>query len=332
MRRAAFLWLAAAPLLAGRAARAQSDVDPASSASRQALRVLLGSGDAAPASADTFLYEGRAYRGNFTRTDDGRVVNVVDLEAYLASVVPAEMSPSWPAAALEAQAICARTYVLSRSDPRRAYDLVPSELDQVYRGVAGESAAATAAVGATAGQVLHAQSGFARVAYSSCCGGHTESAAELWGGPPIPYLEGVACNWCAGSPNYRWSVVLALTDLASSFSTQLAAAGPLLGLSVAGRDASGRARAFSLSGRDGDVLVPGGLFRRTLGVRTLRSLLVFEVDGRPGDSAVALRGGGLGHGVGLCQWGARGLALAGGTPGQILGAYFPGTVVADLDR
>ena len=127
--------LAPAAFLVARRARAQDDVDPASSAARQALRVLLGQGDAQPSVGQTFSFDGKLYRGTFQRTADGQIVDLVDLEGYLYSVVPREMPSSWPVWALEAQSICARTYVLQRSDPRRAYDLVPSEVDQRYDGL-----------------------------------------------------------------------------------------------------------------------------------------------------------------------------------------------------
>src|SRR5579871_1330352 len=179
MRRRTFVMLGvAAPFVAARAVRAQSDADPSTWSRKPALRVLLGQGDAVPLSPDQFEFDGRPYRGTFTRLDDGRIVSVVDLEAYLYSVVSREMSARWPSAALQVQAICARTFVLQRSDPRRQYDVVPSELDQRYDGVGGETPAGTAAVSATAGQVLKYGDEFATVAYSSCCGGHTESSSD----------------------------------------------------------------------------------------------------------------------------------------------------------
>jgi stage II sporulation protein D len=332
MRRGCFLLLAAAPFVVSRAARAQSDADPESTASAPALRVLLGAGTAAPGVAGTFTFNDRLYRGTFSRLADGEIVNLVDIEAYLASVVPSEMSPSWPAAALQAQAICARTYVLQRSDPLREYDLVPSELDQVYRGVEGESLTSTAAVRATVGQVLQYNGLFARVAYSSCCGGHTEAAADLWGGAPIAYLSGVLCTSCAASPNFRWSATLPLTAIAARFAAPLAILGSLEDVRIAERDASGRVRAFDLVAGGASVRVAGSAFRRAVGTRTLRSLLVMSAQRSPDGTTVDLDGAGLGHGVGLCQWGARGMAAEGRDAAAILAAYFPGTVAGNLER
>lgn len=327
MRRGTFLALGATPLLTLRVARGQTYADPASSSGRPALRVLLGRGDASPLSGQTFSFEGRTYRGSFTRLGDGQIVNVVDLEWYLYSVVSREMPSSWPAAALQVQAICARTYVLQRSDPRRAYDLVPSEVDQVYDGIDGETPSGTAAVDATAGQVLSFGGGFAQVAYSSCCGGHTESSADAWGNALIPYLTGVVCTWCSASPHYRWTTSLAFDAIAARLSSSLPPPATLHDLRVTERDGSGRARAFELVADRSSVVVPASAFRRAVGTRVLPSLLVTNVDRTPDGSSVTIGGGGLGHGVGLCQWGARGMAQAGRVGPDILAFYFPGTVV-----
>lgn len=322
--------MAAAPFLVPKAAVAQNDVDPAQSASRQALRVLLGRGDAVPVAPDSFEFQGRSYRGTFERTEDGQIVNFVGLEQYLYSVVSREMPPGWPPAALEAQAVCARTYVLQRSDPRRNYDLIPSELDQRYDGIAGEMPAAVAAVDATTGQVLSFATYFAQVAYSSCCGGHTESAADAWGNAAPPYLQGVVCTWCTSSPNYRWSRSLSMAEIALRCGPQLALLGALDDLQIQARDASGRAKAFELVTDRGTATIAGSAFRRAIGTRVLPSLLVTGVARSPDGQSVDIDGGGLGHGVGLCQWGARGMAAQGQTALQILKLYFPGTDLQNL--
>ncbi|HEY5427355.1 MAG TPA: SpoIID/LytB domain-containing protein, partial [Candidatus Tumulicola sp.] len=112
IRRGAFLALGAAAVLAPAVARAQDDADPAVMSRSPSLRVLLGSGSPSPLPGGAgFTFDGRSYRGSFVRSADGSVINLVDLEQYLYSVVPHEMSPSWPMAALAAQAVCARTYV-----------------------------------------------------------------------------------------------------------------------------------------------------------------------------------------------------------------------------
>jgi stage II sporulation protein D len=327
IRRGAFLALGAAAAFAPSWARAQDDADPAISARRPALRVLLGQGSAQALPGGGFTFEGRAYRGTFFRDSGGSVINLVDLEQYLYSVVPHEMSPGWPVPALAAQAVCSRTYVLQRSNPRREYDLRPSEADQVYGGVETESASGRAAVDATAGQVLRFGSAFASVAYSSCCGGHTESSADAWGAAPVPYLLGVACPWCMASPNYRWNSVLPFDAIERSFGDQLGPFGPLQDVRIAETDLSGRARTFELVAARGSLPVKGSAFRLGVGPRVVRSLLIARLT--QANASIAIEGGGLGHGVGMCQWGARGMALAGRTASDILTFYFPGTEVGN---
>ncbi|MHB8141033.1 MAG: SpoIID/LytB domain-containing protein [Vulcanimicrobiaceae bacterium] len=328
LSRRAFLALGAAVSLLGLPAQGAQpiDADPAVESRRQRLRVLLGRGVATLSPDGGFLYDGRPYRGRFERLPDGRVVSLVDLEEYLYGVIAQEMPADWPAAALQAQAICARTYVLQRSNPQRAYDLAPTQIDQVYGGVDAEAPTATAAVQATAGLVLRFGGDFAQVAYSSCCGGHTESASAAWGGPPLPYLGGVVCPYCTASPDYRWQVALPTRVIAQAFPTRMTGLGPLQEVLVAERDPSGRAVRLALVGTQSQAFVSGDSFRARLGYDRMKSLLVLNTTQAPG--MVNIEGGGLGHGVGLCQWGAYGLALRDASASGILAFYFPGTQIS----
>ncbi|MDQ2871627.1 MAG: SpoIID/LytB domain-containing protein [Candidatus Eremiobacteraeota bacterium] len=325
MRRAHFVAGAfAAVTLIGKRAIADPQFDPASPSDVQSLRVLLGRGSAQPLDAGTFLYEGRRYRGTFSRTADGSIVSVVPLEAYLYSVVPREMPRSWPAQALQAQAIAARTYVLQRSNPQRDYDVVPSEADQVYTGIDAESLETSGAVDATAGQVLRYDNEFAQIVYSSCCGGHTEASSDAWNGPPIAYLRGVACAYCTDSPWYRWTKSVPLSTMRERFGDRFDAIGTPQRIGVDQVDASGRARTIRIDGDTGSLQIKAADFRRALGSRTVPSLLLHRI---ALDGTLTLEGGGLGHGVGLCQWGARGAAQTGMTARGILAVYFPGTAI-----
>ncbi len=331
MRRMQFLTGVAVATLTPVFARAQQDdeFDPASSSTSQALRVLLGRGDAQTLPEGGFTFNGRPYRGTFVRQSDGSIVSTVALEEYLYSVVPREMPPSWPASALQAQAVCARTYVLQRSSPRRTYDLVPSEADQVYGGIESESPAARAAVDATAAQVLRFDNSFAQIMYSSCCGGHTEASTDAWGGAFFPYLAGVVCTHCSDSPNYRWKRDLTLEQIATAFAAEIAPYGMLRGIRSSVLDGSGRVRMMELTCEQGSAFVKGGAFRSRIGARVVPSLLITKFDTTPqSPDRLTIEGGGLGHGVGLCQWGARGMALTGASASDILNFYFPGTTIA----
>jgi stage II sporulation protein D len=176
--------------------------------------------------------------------------------------------------------------------------------------------------------VLAFAGGYAQVAYSSCCGGHTESSSDAWGNVALPYLEGVVCSWCTASTHYRWNASLSFDTIAARAAALVPDFGRLTDVQIAARDGSGRARAFALVTDRGSTSVPGGAFRRALGSRVLPSLLITDARRSPNGASLLLEGGGLGHGVGLCQWGARGMALAGRSTSDIVALYFPGTSIA----
>jgi stage II sporulation protein D len=289
------------------------------------LRVFLGRGEASASGAGTFRFEGRTYRGTFSRGTDGNVVNTVGLEEYLYSVVPREMPSVWPARALQMQAICARSFVLQHADPRRAYDVVPSHLAQVYQGVSAETAAGRDAVEATAGMVLRFAGEIAQAEYSACCGGRTESASDAWGGPGVPYLRSVRCPYCTASPDYRWSQDVALETIARAFERRLQNAGELRDVRLGPPDSSGRARSVTLVAQRGALTLRGSEFRLGVGPALVRSLMLF--DASAGAETLHIVGGGNGHGVGLCQWGAREIAALGGSVEQIAWFYFPSTSI-----
>jgi stage II sporulation protein D len=110
---------------------------------------------------------------------------------------------------------------------------------------------------------------------------------------------------------------------------QLAPLGSLRDVRITAYDPSGRARAFQLVADRGSAVVKGSVFRLAVGARVLRSLLITRVQDTP-SADIAFDGNGLGHGVGMCQWGAQGMALAGHGVSEILAFYFPGTALTGL--
>ncbi len=312
------------------AVRTDDVSDPAAGAGAQSLRVLLGTGAARRIDAQSFEFQGRSYRGTFSYTATGQVVNTVPLEQYLYSVVSREMPRSWPSAALQTQAIVARTYVLEHSRPTHDYDLVPSQADQMYTGMDAEHAETSAAVDATSGRVLRFARGFAQTVYSSCCGGHTEASSQAWGGAPLPYLCGIRCTFCKDSPWYEWTQSISVQKLRDALAEQFSQLGDLQDVTPDPPDPSGRAQFWTFEGSGGARRVKAADLRRAIGARTLPSLLVrrtqFARSAQPQPELI-VQGAGLGHGVGLCQWGARGMAAAGARAADILSFYFPGTQI-----
>lgn len=162
---------------------------------------------------------GRAYRGKLVVSSDGKVVSVTDsvgLEPYLKGVVPSEESSSWPAAALEAQAVAARSYALANLVKTGPFDLYGDSRSQVYGGVGAESDATNAAVDATSGMVLTYDGKVADTLFHSSSGGRTVSSLEATG-VAVPYLVSVPDPYDTLSPNHDWGPVLVdATNLAKA--------------------------------------------------------------------------------------------------------------------
>ena len=217
----------------------------------------------------------------------------------------------------------------SRSGPlSRPYDVLATDADQRYGGPAAERPASSAAVDATRGLTLSFRGGPAEIFYSACCGGHTADAAEMWGHAGLPYLRGVDDPACVAAPDYRWQRTLPLDRVQKLLSGRLT--GLPADAQLGAPDDSGRPPTITLHGDDGgSVTMPVADFRSRLGTDTVRSLWLSRVwvDRTQAAPLVVIEGLGRGHGVGLCQWGARGMALAGIDAPGILAHFFPGTVV-----
>jgi stage II sporulation protein D len=277
----------------------------------------------------SFRIGSRRYPGTLEVAREGEGLRVVDetgLETYLEGVVGFEMPASWEAEALKAQAVAARTYAAARrSDARAAgaaFDLRDDTRSQVYGGRPEGAWAPRVreAVAATAGTVLAARGKPFTAYFHSTCGGHTESAERVFAtdrgvGP----LAGSPCGFCEGSPAYRWEARLAKADVEAALdvegieSVQAEDPGP-----------SGRCSEVRVETAGGPRLFPAMEFRKKIGYAVLKSTAFgAEVEGEE----IRFRGTGFGHGVGMCQWGARGMARAGRTYREILLHYYPG---ADL--
>jgi len=266
---------------------------------------------------------GRRYRGRLrVRAEDGKlhVVNVLDLEGYLQGVVPLEVFPSWPGPALQAQAIAARTYALVKMDERHngSFDVRCTTKDQAYGGVDAEDPRTNEAVEATAGAVLCYRGRPFTAFFHSCCGGRTANGEQVFA-DPTPTLRGVPCGYCSEAKWYKWSAKLSLGELGRRLGMP-----DLTDLGFRRAGADGRVVRVTLhrSGGGPPPEMTGTAFRERVGGNTLRSAR-FEVR-RDGDRFV-FEGRGYGHGVGLCQWGAKGMADAGKTCQEILEHYYPGS-------
>jgi len=298
---------------------------------------------------------GRRYRGELALVGADsavQVINRVAVEAYLRGVVPRELGVRGPneRAALEAQAVAARSYAVTRlGNASRSYDLVATTSDQVYGGVDAENALADAAIAATEGLVLMYDGRVVSAPYYSTCGGSSAAPSELWRSGNEAFLKPVSDQipgsdryYCDAAPRFRWERTWrgdTLTAVVERYLRAVAqiAPGPVgtvRGVAVEGRTASGRVAAIVVDTDRGQYRVRGNDIRyvlRSPGGELLNSTyfspeVVPAADGRL--ARLTLRGLGYGHGVGMCQWGAIGRARAGQDFRTILRTYFPGTSVA----
>jgi stage II sporulation protein D len=306
--------------------------------------------DGAPLTLD-----GRRYRGELVMVPAERgvlVVNRVGIEDYLRGVVPLEIGnrPASERAALEAQAVAARSFTHSRlRDARGApYDVSAGVMDQVYGGVDAERATSDEAVRATAGLVLLYQGRRVSAPYHSTCGGSTAAPAEVWRATPEPHLQRVSDRrpaggcYCDASPRFAWTRTFERDELRRLLDRYLGdyarvpsgGAGDVVELRVAETTPSGRAGVLDVRTTRGEFALRGNDIRFVLRERggEILNSTYFSVQRPPvrrGESppVATLEGNGSGHGVGMCQWGAIGRARSGFDFRAILRTYYPGTSV-----
>ncbi len=278
------------------------------------------------------------YRGSLIlRLDPGQTLTIVEealIEEYLEGVLPHEMDPDWPLEALKAQAVVARTFTYANRGKFRkdGFDLTADTRSQMYKGMTGVNENVRAAVRQTRGEVLGWKGRLLRVYYHACCGGATTDAGAAWGGggETDRPLKGVRDPWCAASPHMKWAIYFAWADLTAAISERRMLNGPIKSLRIGARDAAGYVRTFLVKSAGETVEVKAAELRGSLGAGEMKSVRVKRVNALK--KGVEFVGAGSGHGVGLCQWGARLQAEKGRSYGQILNFYFPGAELSEVDE
>jgi stage II sporulation protein D len=301
-----------------------------------------------------FNLNGDDYRGQLeiiTNSDGNSfdVVNPVPLEPYLAGVVGAEMPKYWEPEALKAQTIASRTYCLyikKRFGDNRSWDVKKSQANQVYLGIKAESAQVWDAVNKTYGQVLVCKeySGSEEIFpayYSSVCGGHTEDSRGVFG-DSFDTLTGVSCPYCkdvAKPGSYFWPTAqfdkTYVTERLQTRYPKLRQLGKITNIKAERKsDYQGlygkysRLTLVKLSGSNGNSdFLRGEDFRLSIDPSGLKiRSAIFEIVNY-NDKWAFMSGRGFGHGVGMCQCGAQGMARAGKKAEEILGFYYRGSKI-----
>ena len=259
-------------------------------------------------------------------------VETVPLEDYVAAVIPAEIGNA-PLAALEAQAIAARSFALARwaRHEDEDADLCDGTHCQVFRGLDAATPASRRAAEATRGLVLMQNGRIIGAPFHASCGGHTARPTDVWDDEEMPDLVPVADDACLSGPGASWTWEMPRADVARlgrAFGLPQARF-----LEVYGRNADGRVSTVRLAAPGGRSLsIRGFDFRRVatrlFGVRTVRST-AFTV--HETKSEYVLTGQGSGHGAGLCQVGAIARARRGETWQRILAVYYQGARVGTLE-
>ena len=303
-------------------------------------------------------WSGRWYRGAFrihASSPEGlTLVNEVELESYLRGVLPSEIGnpPAGEYEAVKAQAVAARSYTLSYIGRRAdlGFDLWATVEDQVYEGTKRENEASDRALRETRGEVAVSDGLPLRALYCSTCGGRTSNVEDVWPWPWTSYLRSVRdadgdSDFCSRSGSYRWREEWSVADFLQTLrsygpgegASPTLLAGTLLDARVRSRSRCGRVAELVVETTAGETVLRGDrvrwVLRRPGTTAILRSSFIKigvarDEEGRP--EKVVVSGAGNGHGIGLCQNGALGMARAGRGYREILRHYYKGADFATM--
>lgn len=289
-----------------------------------------------------------AYRGSLTVYEDEngfRMVNELPLEQYLCAVVPSEMPSSYPKEALKAQAVCARTYAVVQMQAQKRKDLGAQVDDSVSFQVYGNSQEAESsneAVKATEGKILLNQGMPITAYYFSTSHGKT-STDEVWeASAPSAYLKSVACTYDASEPWFQWQTEISMEKLLENAKNMYGEISKVQGLEIKETGEGDAVLNLVLQTDQGmreirseydirSLLAPSGnpVIRQdgssVKGGTLLPSAYFTLEESRGGDGNLQgykIVGGGYGHGVGMSQNGAKGMAQAGKSYQEILSYFY----------
>jgi stage II sporulation protein D len=254
------------------------------------------------------------------------VVNHLDVEKYLYGVLYHESPHYWPLEALKAQAVVARTFALYRVQTMRErdFDVTSDIFSQVYGGKESERRRTMAAVDATKGMVLTYNGAILPAYYHSTCAGHTEDAKSIFD-IDLPPLKGTPCPYCRDSRNMYWKEKFSYKQIEERLNKYGIKAKDLSFIIEGKRDKSGRLETVRIRDREGIKEINGFKFRLALGPNIIKSTN-FTINISP--EGILFDGRGWGHGVGMCQWGAYGMAARGFGYEEILRFYYPGAEIS----
>ncbi len=273
----------------------------------------------------------RCYRGTIEVRKNNKytltVINILNIEDYLYGVVKEEISPQWPKEAVKSQIVAARTFALKNLGKHKdkGFDLCAAVHCQVYGGVNSEDKVSNKYVDETRGEVITYKGKLIDAAYHGICGGWTEYPRNVWKGKErIYYLQSVRCNWCKDASGFSWKAKIPLAEIQSKLADNGISVGEIQNIRVFRKNRTGRAEQIKILGTKDSEIIDGNKLRFILGTNVIRSTM-FEIVKK--DKDLVFTGKGWGHGVGMCQEGARGMAKKGYNYKQIIRYYYRGVTI-----
>lgn len=261
-----------------------------------------------------------------------REVIEIPLENYLAGVIGHEMSPRWPREALKAQAIAARSYALYQMEWARRrgrdYDVVDSQADQVFKESGMANSNLQDIVNETRGLVIWKKGQIVQAFYSSTCGGQSETAVGAGFSKESPLAYSKSDNFCLASPFATWTESYSTTEISKRLDRAGFHVNELRDLCINKKNPSGYVELLQYKDTQGEHTLTGRDFRRLAGNMRIKSLL-FDVR-HEDDGSYVFTGHGFGHGVGMCQYGAKEMAEKGMNYRKILAKYYFKTQIKKL--
>lgn len=283
-----------------------------------------------PIGGATIEFNKNKYTGKFKIVPGNgtfQILELTPLEEYLYGVLPYEMHPTWALEALKAQAVAARTYTLKSIEKKadEPFDLYSDVRSQMYKGSGQVYDSVKKAVDQTRGLVLSYKGELFYTYYHGNCGGGTDHV-HIWNekAPDIKPLAGASCKFDAHSKSYNWEMDIAKSS-AEKFAHSKGLKGTLKSIKVSKKTGSGRANLLTLKTSKGSKQVRCADFRAATGIRSCKLTSI-----RTGMTKIHLEGHGYGHGIGMCQDGAHGMAKQNYTYKQILKHYYPGSTLAQV--
>ena len=287
-----------------------------------------------PTEGVLLTFQNNTYTGKLYAIPDGKTFQLIeytDLEDYLLGVLPYEMSHSWPLEALKAQAVAARTYTVMqiKQNKKKQFDLYNDVRSQMYKGSGQVYDSVRQAVEGTAGQVLSYKGELFNTYYHANCGGGTDDA-KIWTGSSastVKPLQGTSCSTDTQSKSYSWKANIPAASV-NKFVNNKGLKGSVTKIKVHQRSSSKRAITLQFTTSNGTKNLSCAQFRLAVGAGLLKSCKITAVS-KTGPN-FAFSGHGFGHGIGMCQDGAKGMAQQGKTYKQILNHYFPSSDLTEL--